>query len=97
VPEDDKENRVSIGPGHYIKLANYGGVVVGLNEWHPDKRDPSRECQGFVFFDVQTEARCKDTPIWQVLSMEPLTLSPSLLCRTCGNHGFIREGKWVPA
>lgn len=33
---------------------------------------------------------------WQVESWEPLTLSPSLLCRSCGLHGFIREGRWVP-
>lgn len=36
-------------------------------------------------------------PRWQVESWEPLTLSPSLLCRTCGLHGFIRAGRWVPA
>ncbi len=42
---------------------------------------------------------------WQVISWEPLTLAPSLLCRApldgfnghCGDHGFIREGKWVRA
>jgi hypothetical protein len=27
---------------------------------------------------------------------EHLTLSPSLLC-SCGDHGFIRDGKWVKA
>lgn len=26
-----------------------------------------------------------------------LTLSPSLLCYTCGSHGFIRDGKWIDA
>jgi hypothetical protein len=34
---------------------------------------------------------------WQVESWEPLTLSPSILCRETGDHGFIREGKWVQA
>lgn len=34
---------------------------------------------------------------WDVLSVEPLTLSPSLLCRVCGHHGFITNGKWVPS
>lgn len=95
--EEDKMNRVSIGPGHYVKLADYNGVAVGLHEWHPNAKDPSKECSGFVFFDVETEARCKGTPAWKVESMDPLTLSPSVLCRICGNHGFIREGKWVPA
>mgnify|MGYP001586948463 CR=1 FL=1 len=27
---------------------------------------------------------------------EFVTLSPSVLCG-CGDHGFVREGKWVPA
>lgn len=34
---------------------------------------------------------------WRVLSVNPLTLSPSLLCTRCKTHGFIRDGKWVPA
>jgi hypothetical protein len=33
---------------------------------------------------------------WTVESIRPLTLSPSLLCRLCKFHGFVREGKWVP-
>ena len=40
-------------------------------------------------------------PCWQVQSWEPLTLSPSLLCNPvkggCGDHGFIKAGKWVRA
>lgn len=34
---------------------------------------------------------------WTVESWEPLTISPSLLFKCCGDHGFIRGGKWVPA
>lgn len=33
--------------------------------------------------------------LWQVQSEEPLTLKPSVLC-SCGWHGFITNGKWVP-
>jgi len=33
---------------------------------------------------------------WELLSKDPLTLSPSLLCG-CGDHGFIQNGKWVKA
>jgi len=29
-----------------------------------------------------------------VASLEPLTLSPSLLCRSCNVHGYIRNGRW---
>lgn len=45
---------------------------------------------------------------WDVESWDPLTLSPSLLCKaynvsgdpasgTCDDHGFIRGGLWVSA
>lgn len=34
---------------------------------------------------------------WTVEQWEPLTLSPSILCTECGCHGYIREGRWIPA
>lgn len=34
---------------------------------------------------------------WEVQQSDPLTITPSLLCRVCGHHGFVRNGKWVPA
>ena len=43
----------------------------------------------------------RDDARWDVLSREPLTLSPSLHCDPsrggCGAHGFVRDGVWVPA
>lgn len=36
-------------------------------------------------------------PRWTVVSWEPLTLDPSILCLSCKLHGWIREGRWVPA
>lgn len=39
----------------------------------------------------------QDFANWKLEQLEPLTISPSLLCRHCGTHGFIRQGKWVPA
>jgi hypothetical protein len=54
-------------------------------------------CEGAIFFDSETARRVfPDKSRWTVESWEPLTLSPSLLC-SCGDHGFIREGKWIPA
>ena len=34
---------------------------------------------------------------WDLLSTDPITLSPSLACRACGDPGFITTGKWVRA
>jgi hypothetical protein len=30
-------------------------------------------------------------------SFEHLTLAPSVLCKRCSLHGWIRDGRWVPA
>ena len=34
---------------------------------------------------------------WGIVSTDPLTVTPSILCGLCGCHGFIRDGQWVPA
>jgi hypothetical protein len=38
-------------------------------------------------------ARCS---LHTVVQVEPLTLSPSLLCNDCGWHGFLVDGVWRP-
>lgn len=53
-------------------------------------------CRGGVMFDIPG-AEHFPGPKWRVESWDPLTISPSVLCRVCGDHGFIRDGKWVPA
>lgn len=55
------------------------------------------ECWGSITFEGETQDRiAPNVPKWQVTSWEPLTVTPSLLCH-CGDHGFITDGKWVPA
>lgn len=57
---------------------------------------PHGTCCGSVMFDEPATARLfPDHPKWKVESWEPLTLSPSILCRLCGDHGFIKQGKWI--
>lgn len=34
---------------------------------------------------------------WKAVSLDPLTIAPSILCRICGDHGFVRDGGWVVA
>ncbi|MBN9376609.1 MAG: hypothetical protein J0I40_14730 [Cellulomonas sp.] len=34
---------------------------------------------------------------WRVESTDPLTVSPSILCGSCGTHGFWRDGRWISA
>jgi hypothetical protein len=82
--------------------ARYEGLAdidkVGMSFNHPRKDGGNGRCGGFVTFDLPgVRGLFPNHALWTVESWEPLTLSPSLLCRTCGRHGFIRQGRWVEA
>jgi hypothetical protein len=54
--------------------------------------------------DVPAERRVHDgfwvaanTSAHTLVSRDPLHLEPSLLWRCCNTHGFVRDGRWVPA
>lgn len=54
---------------------------------------------GGVSFDTPRGRAFADRhprPMWHVESLAPLTISPSVLC-SCGDHGFIRDGRWLRA
>lgn len=74
------------------KQAERAGIIVAHR--HPD----GAVCEGGVSFDCPaTRAHHKSgRPLWQVQSLEPLTISPSILDKECGLHGHIVAGKWVP-
>ena len=61
------------------------------------KKPDGTMCEGSIWFDGPVPRRVfSKHPLWQVSNWEPLTCSPSFLCH-CGDHGFIREGKWARA
>lgn len=68
----------------------------GLTIYH--KNPSGQDCAGFVTLDGEVQRRVEPsrTNRWTVESWDPLTLNPSVLC-SCGDHGFIREGRWVCA
>jgi len=93
------ESATDIGEGHSILFVNYMGERAALNDYH--RRPDGTLCAGFIPFrgtaySKQFEGQTS-YQAWDVVSENPLTLSPSLLCRACGDHGFIRGGKWVRA
>lgn len=87
---------VNIGHNTWISfIRDADGNEIGLHEWHDCKHD---FCAGGVYFDNDAARRAWPRgPFWTVESREPLTISPSLACGTCGHHGFVRDGRWVPA
>lgn len=89
---------VDIGQGVTIsRTTDKNGDWVGLIRRHPKKGGDGR-CASAVAFDTPvSRAAHGDGGIafHAVLAWEPLTLSPSLLCRACGHHGHIQNGRWV--
>lgn len=77
----------------YDKVLDQRSNWVGIHEWH---LADGKRCGGFVTFDTPEarEVTTPQAPKWTVESWAPLTLSPSLLCRICGHHGFIRQDRW---
>ena len=66
------------------------GEVRGFEYAHP-RPDNGEWCSGYA---PCSPARLED---WELVSRDPITLSPSLLCRICGHHGFVIDGRWVSA
>jgi len=73
------------------------GAIVG-HDLRPDDGNEFCQkngfCEGSITFDGPVQRQLLGGPFWQVLSWEPLTLSPSLLCH-CGDHGQLINGRWV--
>lgn len=90
--------RIDIGNGHSIEFVAYrDDPKAALNEYHLTSEGV--ECGGFIALRGRAWEQAfeqQGIQAWDVLSWEPLTLSPSLLCKVCGSHGFIQSGTWVP-
>lgn len=83
---------MQLGHGHTFEaLLGNNGELIGWSHVHPDARGGTEPCQS-----VCAVREIGDTPIHEIVCAEPLTLSPSLKCRTCGAHGHVTNGKWEP-
>lgn len=78
-----------------------GAVLIGVHERHhsldPDK--VGQWCGGYVRFTNVPEAllaneRYGGQALHELVQADPLTISPSLGCRGCPSHGYIRDGAW---
>lgn len=83
--------RIDLGGGNSVEIT---GKQSKSGEWgliwYHQRPDGLGLCMGGISWDPA------DAYHWDLVSREPLTVSPSLLC-ACGAHGFIRDGKWQPA
>jgi hypothetical protein len=81
-----------------VSSASHPADPIGIIQYH---RKPNGWCGGYVYFDQTPNANhpsvVNTEGVWVVNSLEPLDLSPSLLCPTCGDHGYITAGRWEAA
>lgn len=87
-------DKIDLGDGHAFSFVEYEGERAGLTLTHP-----GCTAKGWIPFEGRSWARGFAGRIqsWKVENDEPLTLSPSIQCRACGDHGYIRNGKWERA
>lgn len=106
---NNSSEELDLGDGHFLMFTSFA-PDRDLNPQFKDIPDNDRiggiirhtksdgtVCEGSIWFDCeQTRKVFSSHPRWTVDSWEPLTCRPSFLCH-CGDHGFIRDGKWVRA
>jgi hypothetical protein len=79
---------VDLGDSHTLEWRRVDGVLYGANVEHLDgDGQPCRN--GWIYFGPPDG--------WTLESEDPPTISPSVLCTACGDHGFVRQGRWLRA
>lgn len=90
--------RIDLGDNHELVWSIYeGDKYAGASV--PHLKPDGTKCAGWIAIEGGAWAKSFDGKIqtWKIVQHEPITLEPSLLCRACGDHGYVREGKWVRA
>lgn len=105
-----RQDEIDLGDGHFITIAVWdpdlrlnpqaekyrAQLPLKCSGIVRHKTAQGIDCEGVITFDSPIAREVFHGPFWLVESWDPLTLSPSLLC-ACGDHGFIKNGKWVRA
>lgn len=86
-----------------VAVAEYHKCEVRTGRRHPDDPDDF-DAAAILPLNVPEAAdwhkgrnpKFGPGPKWDLVQAEPLTVAPSILCRACGLHGFLRAGRWAP-
>lgn len=97
-----REDEFDLGKGHSFRWFEDEEGIFGLIEHHPVSAAGIgyEVCGGYIAWRESQDLASVSKH--QLVSGGPgeeekLTISPSIQCRECSNHGFIKDGKWVPA
>lgn len=91
-----EEESQDLGHGVRIRPFSVGTPPKPAGVFVMHRHDDGELCMGSVMFAIPETAKFQNAK-WTVEQADPLTISPSVLRRDCSLHGFIREGRWIPA
>lgn len=89
---------LDLGHDHYLQWQTYEGRRAGALIEHPAGGKDHQPAGSYCAGGISWVPGFRSANPWTIEGEadEHLTVSPSVLC-SCGDHGFIRDGKWVPA
>lgn len=92
------EAQTDIGHGitaEFWVSEEHGLKAINLFHFNETTKEPCACCVYLQIPDHWTER----PQVWKVVQSNPLTLEPSVMCKGegCQLHGYIRNGRWVPA
>lgn len=73
------------------RVVSEHGEPIGV-VWAHIRPDRDEWCRGSALWKRRDHGST-----WILVSLDPIHVEPSLLCRVCGAHGFLRAGGWTPA
>jgi hypothetical protein len=82
---------ITLAPGRVATPRYVDGELLGFAITHPCKSPEHTNVGAWI------PTHGIGDHSWKLVCLEPLTISPSLACRVCGDHGFVRDGKYWPA
>lgn len=102
-----RKREFDLGAGHSFTWLKDKDGAFGLTEHHPSPDPKYAYCGGYLAWRLPVGLRRVLMRVpWkvnhQLVAGGPgaeahLTIAPSLACRSCPSHGWIRDGKWVQA
>lgn len=97
VPSGDTHD-LDLGDGHWIDWSYYKDECCGGIITHTTAATGSGFCAGaFTIRGSKWDLDYPGRASWKFNEVFAApTLEPSFLCH-CGDHGFVREGRWVKA
>jgi hypothetical protein len=101
-----REDEHDLGDGHsFTWMSDQTDTIIGLIEHHSATAENEvrghKYCGGYIAWMTPPDGSVTASR-HQLVAGGPgdegsLTVAPSLACRSCPSHGFIRNGIWVPA